>query len=77
MKFRHATLAAATGALMMCGAVTAEAADGTPRVTTSDNDRGRFVDLKKETANLTRDMDRKAVAPVHMAGYLLTPRPSR
>ncbi|MGX2998753.1 hypothetical protein JNUCC64_31550 [Streptomyces sp. JNUCC 64] len=77
MKFRHLTLAVTTGALMACGAAGAHAADGGPRVTTSANDTGRFVDLRKETANLTRDMDRKATAPVAMAQYLLKARKAR
>ncbi|MGW1149502.1 hypothetical protein ACWD6I_31905 [Streptomyces sp. NPDC002454] len=76
MKFRHVTLAAATGALMLCGVATA-AAEGAPRVTTSDNDTGRSVDLRKESANLTRDMDRKATVPLHMARHLLQHRAGR
>ncbi|MCX4658249.1 hypothetical protein [Streptomyces uncialis] len=70
MNLRHATLAATAGALMMCGAATAQAAAAS--VTTDSNDQGRSVDLRKETAHLTHDMDRKATTPVHMAGYLLS-----
>ncbi|MFF2852252.1 hypothetical protein ACFVT5_38950 [Streptomyces sp. NPDC058001] len=75
MRLRHVTLAAATGALMICGAAAAEAAEPAPHFTSEDNDQGRSIDTDKEARQLTHNLGHKASTPVHMARYVLSPRP--